>query len=75
MTLDQHLDRRSDGGEGRGAGGIGDKVGAAQVQHVGDPARDDVGQFPRHRIFARLGQRALHLGVKLLKDRRLHPGG
>ncbi len=49
-VVDEVFDRRFDGGEGGGAGGVGDEARPAQVEGVGDAAGDDVGQFAGHRV-------------------------
>ena len=50
LALDEHGKSRFHGGEAGGAGGVGDEVGTAQVEDVGDAPGDDVGQFARHGV-------------------------
>ncbi len=50
------VDRRGEGDEGTGAGGIDGEVRPAQIEGGGDPACHDVGEFPRHRILPDLRQ-------------------
>ena len=54
-----------DGGEGRCAGGVGDKVRAAQVQQVGYAPSHNIRQFARHRVLGDLRERPIHLVVEL----------
>ena len=64
-----------DSGEGGGAGGIGDKVRAAQVQQVGHAPGHDIRQLAGHRVLGDLRQRAIHLGVELRDQLGLGGGG
>ena len=61
----QQLHRRVDGSEAGGAGRVGDEAGAAQVEHVGHPAGDDVGQFARHGVLGDGRQGRVHALVPL----------
>ena len=69
MVLGQHLKRCTDGRKGGGAGGIGDEVRPAQVEHIGHAARYDVGQFPWHRVFGDGRELGIHACMPLLHDR------
>ena len=51
MMLGEHLYCRVNSSEAGSARGVGDEVGAAQVEHVGHPAGDDVGKFAGHGVF------------------------
>ena len=51
LLVDQHFHRRLDGGEAGGAGGVGDEVRPAQIEHVGHASGDDVGQLAGHGVF------------------------
>ena len=72
MPLGQQLDRGVDGGQGRGAGGVGDEAGPAQVEHVGDAAGDDVGQLAGHAVFGDLRELACRPFAPLCEDRLAH---
>ena len=71
LVLVQHLDGRLDSGEAAGAGGVGDKVRAAQVEHVGHTPGDDVGQFAGHGVFGDGRHTLVECGVKLFDERFL----
>ncbi len=47
----QFQDRQVDGGQGTGAGRVGDTIGAAQIKTVGDASGHHVAEQPRKRIF------------------------
>ena len=52
-------------GQRRGAGGVDGEVGAAQVEPVGDPARDHVGQHAGEGVLGHPGQRFVQLARHL----------
>ena len=72
----ERVHRRVEGGEAGRAGGVGDEVRPAQVQHVGDAPGEDVGQLPRHRVLGDRRQVPLpdHL-VPAGEDALAHVGG
>ena len=68
---DQSLDRGMEGRHGGSAGGVGDKVGAAQVERVGHAAGDDVGQLAGHGILGDAGDAVADLFAHAAQDRQL----
>ncbi len=56
LVFGEQFNSRVYGGKTGGASSVGDEVGAAQVQHIGHPPGDDVGQFAGHGIFGDAGQ-------------------
>ncbi|OPZ55187.1 MAG: hypothetical protein BWY91_01201 [bacterium ADurb.BinA028] len=76
-------DRGVERGQAGRAGGVGRVVGATQVEHVGDPAGDDVGQLTGHGVLGDLehvvqverpglfDDLVLHVGREGLQGRRL----
>ena len=73
--LDQQLHRGVDGRKAGSAGGIGDEAGAAQVEHVGDPARNDVGQLTGHGILGDFRQFPFEAFFNLRHDGGSHRSG
>ncbi len=51
----EQFDGGVDGGKAGSAGRVGDEVGAAQIEHIGHPPGDDVGQFAGHGVFSDSG--------------------
>ena len=68
--LGECLEGGTDGGKGRGAGGVGDKVWPAQVEHVGHAPGHNVSQFAGHGVFGNVGQRVIHACAPALQDVR-----
>ena len=71
----QQFHRRVDGRETGGASRVGDEAGSAQVEHVGHPARDDVGQLAWHGVFGDGRQGGVHAFVPPGQNRLAHSGG
>ncbi len=71
LVFVKHLDGRFDGGEAAGAGGVGDEVRPAQVEHVGHTPGDDVGQFAGHRVLGDGRHILVECGVELFDERFL----
>ncbi len=58
LVFDQQFNSGIDRREAGGAGGIGDEIGPAQIEHIGHAPGDDIGQFAGHRVFGdRRGRR------------------
>jgi hypothetical protein len=61
--LDGGVERR----HRRGTGGVADEVGTVEVEQVGDPAGDDVGQLAGHGVLGDLGQPPAETRLHLLE--------
>ncbi len=69
-TLDGGADRR----HRRRAGRVTDVVGTLEVEQVGDPARDDVGELAGHAVLGDVGEAIGDAGAELALDRLAHLG-
>ncbi len=74
MVVEQ-FDGGVNGGEAGGASGVGDEVGAAHIEHIGDAPGDDVGQFAGHGIFVDGGNTLVDDAVPFLHDLLTHVAG
>ncbi len=56
----------------RGAGRVGDEIWPGEVEHVGHPSGDDVGEFARHGVFRDLREARMYAAGHALNQGRLH---
>ncbi len=70
----EHVHRGVEGGEGRGAGGVGGEVRPAQVEDVGHAAGEDVRELTGHRVLGDLGQLVRHDLPPAREDGPAHAG-
>ena len=72
LAVDQPLDRAGHGRQPGRAGGVGDVARPTEVEEVGDPSGDDVGQLARHGVLGDVGDGGPHALARLLEDRLAH---
>ena len=68
IVLLEAFDGGGDRRHGRGAGGVDDVIGAVQVEDVGHPTGDDIGELAGHGVLVDLGQASADAGAQLVDD-------